>query len=103
MQKIFPFDDIRIQTNALAFIQAEMNQALHENSWYLKHWYFNALRFEQVSLNFADNFSNIFSSMKISPIVNGSSLVQLMAWHLTGDKPLPEPMIIHICDIICGH
>ena len=25
----------------------------------------------------------------------GSSLVQVMAWHRTGDKPLPGPMLIH--------
>ena len=27
-----------------------------------------------------------------SPIDNKPALVQVMAWHLTGDKPLPEPM-----------
>ena len=28
-----------------------------------------------------------------SPIDNISALVPVMAWHRTGDKPLPEPML----------
>ena len=28
-----------------------------------------------------------------SPINNKPALVQVMAWHRTGDKPLPEPML----------
>ena len=31
-------------------------------------------------------------------IVCKSALVQVMAWCLTGDKPLPEPMLTEICD-----
>ena len=35
------------------------------------------------------------------PIDNTSALVQVKAWHRTGDKPLPEPMLpsslMHIC------
>ena len=27
------------------------------------------------------------------PVDNKSALVQVMAWHQTGDKPLPEPML----------
>ena len=57
-------------------------------------------------------FANVFSWMKIlefrltfhwllSPIGNKSALVQVMAWCLTGDKPLSEPMLpssrMHIC------
>ena len=36
-------------------------------------------------------------SLKFVPeslIDNKSALVQVMAWHPTGDKPLPEPMLI---------
>ena len=37
-----------------------------------------------------------------SPIDNKSALVQVMAWHRPGHKPLPEPMpthsLTHICD-----
>ena len=28
-----------------------------------------------------------------SPIDDKAELVQLMSWHLTGDKPLPEPVL----------
>ena len=32
------------------------------------------------------------------PIVNKIALFQVMAWHRTGNKPLPEPMLIKISD-----
>ena len=32
------------------------------------------------------------------PIVNKSALFQVMVWHWTGNKPLPEPMLIKISD-----
>ena len=40
--------------------------------------------------------SSILISLKFVPessIKNKSALVQVMAWHLTGDKPLPEPLL----------
>ena len=33
-----------------------------------------------------------------SPIDNKPALVQVMAWHRTGDKPLPEPMLTQSTD-----
>ena len=56
-------------------------------------------------------FSNEFSWLKIivfsfkfhgseSPIENESALVQVMAWRLTGAKPLPEPMLPKIINNI---
>ena len=30
------------------------------------------------------------------PIENKSALVLVMAWHRTGDKRLPEPMMTHL-------
>ena len=56
---------------------------------------------------FADDiFKGIFMNEKFSiairislkfvpkgPINNKSALDQVMAWRLTGDKPLPEPML----------
>ena len=43
---------------------------------------------------------NLWTSIKIwlkfvpkGPIDNNSTLVQLMAWHQTGDKPLFEPVM----------
>ena len=59
----------------------------------------------------ADNFKFIFSnendriaiqiSLKFvprSPIDNKPALVQVMAWHRRGDKPLPEPMLTQYID-----
>ena len=34
-----------------------------------------------------------------SPIGNKSTLVRVMAWHQTGDKPLSEPMMIQYTDV----
>ena len=33
-----------------------------------------------------------------SPIDNKPALAQVMAWRQTGDKPLPEPMMIQLTD-----
>ena len=33
-----------------------------------------------------------------SPIDNMPALFQVMAWHRTGDKPLPEPMLTQFND-----
>ena len=32
------------------------------------------------------------------PIDNKSALIQVMAWHWTGDKPLPEPVLTWFTD-----
>ena len=34
-----------------------------------------------------------------SPFDNKSTLVQVMVWRRTGDKPLPEPMMTQFADI----
>ena len=62
-----------------------------------------------------DNFKGIFLNendgilIKISlkfvprsPIDNKPALVQVMAWHLWGDKPLPEPMLTQFTDAYLG-
>ena len=36
----------------------------------------------------------------VDPICNKSALVQVMAWHGEGDKPLPELLLTNICVII---
>ena len=58
-------------------------------------------------------FSNAFSLMKIymiqislnfvpkGPINNISALVQVMAWHRLGDKPLAEPIMVSLMTHIC--
>ena len=38
-----------------------------------------------------------------SPINNKPALVQVMAWHRTGDKPLPEPMMTRLTDAYRRH
>ena len=37
------------------------------------------------------------------PIDNKSALVQVMAWHRTGDKPLSEPMRTQFIDVYMRH
>ena len=37
------------------------------------------------------------------PIDNKSALVQVMAWHRTGDKPLPEAKMTHFFDAYMRH
>ena len=51
---------------------------------------------------------NIWISIKISlkfvpkgPINNNLALVQIMAWHRSGDKPLSEPMMVSLLTHIC--
>ena len=53
---------------------------------------------------------NICISIKISPkyvpmgpIDNKPALVQVMAWHWTGDKPLSEPMMAQFNDAYMRH
>ena len=38
-----------------------------------------------------------------SPIDNKSALAQIMAWHRTGDKPLPEPTMTQFIDAYMRH
>ena len=37
------------------------------------------------------------------PIDNGWALLQVMAWHLTGDRPLSEPMLTQLTDTLMRH
>ena len=46
------------------------------------------------------------TSLKLVPrssIDNKPALVQVMAWHRTGDKPLPEPMTTQFTDAYMRH
>ena len=61
--------------------------------------------FNRIFLN-----ENVWISIKISlkflpkaPIVHKPALVQVMAWHRTGDKPLPEPMLTQFFDAYMQH
>ena len=74
------------------------------------------LPLDKMAANLQTTFSNVFSwsewsiSIQISlkfvpkdPIHNKSALVQVMAWHNTGDKPLPEPMLTQFTDAYMWH
>ena len=53
-----------------------------------------------------ENKISIQISLKLVPrslIHNKPALVQVMAWHLTGDKPLPEPMITQFTNAYMRH
>ena len=59
--------------------------------------------FKSIFLN-----ENVWISIEISlefvpkgPINNISALVQIMAWHCPGDKPLSEPMMVSLLTHIC--
>ena len=79
------------------------------------HHLFNTLRPRQNGRRFADNTfrciflnENVRISIKISlkfvpkgPINNIPSLVQIMAWRRSGDKPLSEPMMVSLPTHIC--
>ena len=76
---------------------------------------FNTLRPRQNGRHFADeilNFiflnENVWIPIKISlkvfpkgPIDNIPSLVQIMGWRRSGDKPLSEPMMVRLPTHIC--
>ena len=71
---------------------------------------FNTLRPRQDGRHFADDIfkciffnENVWIPIKISlkfvpkgPINNIPALVQIMAWHAPGDKPLSEPMVVSL-------
>ena len=75
----------------------------------------NTLRPRQNGRRFADDTfkriflnENVIISIKISlkfvpkaPIYNNPSLVQIMAWSRSGDKPLSEPMMVCLLTHIC--
>ena len=75
----------------------------------------NTLRLRQNGSHFADDIfkciflnQNAWISLKISlkfapkvRINNIPALVQIMAWHRLGDKPLSEPMMVSLLTHIC--
>ena len=76
---------------------------------------FNTLRPRQNGRHFADDIfkciflnENVWISIKISlkfvpkgPINNIPALVQIMAWHCPGNKPLSEAMVVNLPTHIC--
>ena len=86
------------------------------NVIHLDHHCFNSLRPRLNRRHFADDISkcillneNVLISINISlkfipkgPINYILALVQIMAWHRPGDKPLSEPMVINSLTHICA-
>ena len=80
--------------------------------WVKARCQFNALWPRQDSHHFTEDIfkyiflnKNVFISIKISlkdPINNVPALLQIMAWHRPGDKPLSEPMMIILLTHICA-
>ena len=82
---------------------------------FVQDQYLNTLRPRQNGFHFTDDSfkciflnENIQISIKISlkyvpksPINNIPTLVQIMAWHWPGDKPLSEPMVVSLLTDIC--
>ena len=72
----------------------------------------DTLRLRWDGQNFRDDifkcifYKQIFSisikiSLKLIPIKNIPALVQIMAWHHPGDKPLSEPVMVNLQMHIC--
>ena len=92
------------------------NLVLGQSVGLCHHWYLvNTLRPRRIEQHFADDIfkriffnENLWISIKISlkfvpkgPINNIPTLVQIMAWRLSGDKPLFESMMISLPTHIC--
>ena len=87
----------------------------HENDTFCMEILINTLRLRQNGPHFPDNIfkciffnKNVLILLKISlkfvpsfQISNILALVQMMAWHLPGDKPLSEPMMVSLLTHIC--
>ena len=62
--------------------------------------------FKSIFLDENDRIPIRFFPLKFvprSPIDNTPALVQVMAWCLTGDRPLPEPMLTQFTDAYMRH
>ena len=61
--------------------------------------------FKCIFLNQNDKilFQNSLKLVPRSPIDSKPALVQVMAWHRTGDKPLSEPMMTQVTDTYMRH
>ena len=56
------------------------------------------MQFRQLKVLYSDlNFTEVLAYIK-GPNHNKPALVQAMAWHQTGAKPLPEPMLTQLTD-----
>ena len=107
----------RVPETALFFLYQEENHKaikiqnhMWGITWVNKLTHINKLRPRQNGRHFSDNIfkgiflnENVCISIKIplkfapkGPINNIPTLVQIMAWCWSGDKPLSEPMIVRL-------
>ena len=73
---------------------------LGQNDHYFGRWQF------QMHFFYENDVIPLRISLKFvprSPINNKPALVQVIAWHQTGDKPLPEPMLTQLTDAYMQH
>ena len=59
-------------------------------------------------MNFLNEYGRIAIQISLkfvprSPVDKKPALVQVMAWHQTGDKPLPETMLAQFTDAYMWH
>ena len=68
-------------------------------------WHFTGNIFRCIFMNekFCILIPNSLKFVPKCPIDNMSALVQVMAWHQIGNKPLPEPMLIQFTDAYMRH
>ena len=52
---------------------------------------------------FGNSDSNFIEIVSLESNSNKQALVQVMAWHQRGDKPLPEPMLTQYIDAYMRH
>ena len=110
--RIFQIDEANFSCDGLV-IQGTRLSLLW--AWYFLIVLLNTLRQRQNGCHFPDDIfkhislnENMWISIKISlkfvhkgPIDNNPALVQIMAWHGTGDKPSSEPMMVRLLPHIC--
>ena len=69
-----------------------------KNGWEFADWIFKKILSNWLSPIMWFQFQwNVFLG---GPIHNQSTMGQVMAWSLTGDNPLPKPMLTKMCDTI---
>ena len=92
------------------YIHGSFSVACNFSSILYHQWQFNTLRPRQNGWHFPDDIlkciflnENVWILIEMSlkfvpkgPINNIPALVQIMAWHRLGDKPLSEPMMVRL-------
>ena len=105
----------RVHYDVIVMFHGPVSDGARESVTGGTHSKVNTLRPRQNGRHFADGtFNRIFVnenvriSIKFSmkfvpkgPINNIPALVQIMAWRRSGDKPLSEPMMVHLPTHIC--